>query len=1253
MGILLLRPQQDDPHKALKDKGIINSGCSRHMTGKKAHFVDYHEFKGGSVAFGGRNGRITGKGKIKAGRFSWVYFLKSKDETTPILKDIIRQAKIQFNHKVKTIRSDNGTKFKNHDLIEFCGLKGIKREYSNARTPQQNGVAKRKNRTLIEAARTMVLVTKPQNKTPYELLTGRQPIISYLRPFGCYVSILNTIDQLEKIDLHDEHFVLPIWSAYSTTIKSSRDKFKKNEKPVSQAEQIFQEKLEKLKRQEKEANDAVRNEATHDTQDASTNLLNAVSVPDIYASPSEGIFTDSSYDDEGVVTDFYNLETTMNTRSKVHKNYEAHALGSVDRNKARLVTQGHRQEEGIEYDEVFAHVARIEAIRIFLAFTTYMGFIVYQMDVKSTFLYGIIDEKVYVTQPPGFVDPKFPNMVYKVVKDLYGLHQAPRAWYATLSTLLERNGYRRGAIDKSLFIKQDKKDIMLVQVYMDDIIFCSTKKSWCDKFEKLMKNSVKITSTPNETQKPLVKDDEAVDVDLHLYRSMIGSLMYLTASRPDIIFAEIHKKRLSLSRRLISWQCKKQTIVATFNTEAEYVAAAHCCRQEQTTLGKDFSNSLMADNLPKIKCNEALAILEQTATSKEISNPLMADEGWYWFSEVMTPLFKNMLVPAGEEVGQAQDDVSIPTEPSTSKPHKKHKSKNQQPIAPNVPSPEHSPEHQIPSPSNDPIPDVAAKDSLKFQVLMDLCTRLSNKVSDLKSEVIDIKSSFTAKIEKLEDKDKKESFKQGRMIADMNEDVEVVTATAPTTTAAQVPKASAPRRRREQVKKSERQNNEVIRYQALKRKPLTEAQARKNMMIYLKNMAGFRMNFFKGMTYSEIRPIFEKHYNLIQAFLEKEEEVTVQENEIKEEGHKREEATPLASKVPIIDYQIHHENNKPYYKIIRADGTHKLFLSFITLLKNFNIKDSETLWKLVKERFESTKPKNFSNDFLLNILNIMFPMLKLMYGKIRRQMLDNFRLEFEEESEMSLELLREEMKEIKDGCNKCGGPHPSSDCDDKPMGGPKEEEANYASGGYRGNYYVEYLALDDLGASINLMSYSLYAALSGTTLKPTRMRIRLENHTYQYHMGVAENMLIQNKELNLGIREDRATFHINKAMQHSHVNDDTCFCMDVTDEITKDELDDLLDDSKPFLNTSKKISKTPLDKEFDEFILGNVQEDKVKDNFEELPSKNELRIKTSIQDPSTDLEMKPLPKHLKYAFMEENSLFPVVISSLLEQNKKE
>ncbi|GJY75235.1 putative ribonuclease H-like domain-containing protein, partial [Tanacetum coccineum] len=164
------------------------------------------------------------------------------------------------------------------------------------------------------------------------------------------------------------------------------------------------------------------------------------------------------------------------------------------RNKARLVAQGYTQEEGIDYDEVFAPVARIEAIRLFLAYASFMGFIVYQMDVKSAFLYGTIEEEVYVCQPPGFEDPQFPDKVYKVEKALYGLHQAPRAWYETLSTYLIENGFRRGTIDKTLFIKKDKGDILLVQVYVDDIIFGSTKKSLCDEFEGLMHKRFQMSS---------------------------------------------------------------------------------------------------------------------------------------------------------------------------------------------------------------------------------------------------------------------------------------------------------------------------------------------------------------------------------------------------------------------------------------------------------------------------------------------------------------------------------------------------------------------------------------------------------------------------------------------------------------------------------------------------------------------------------------------------------------------------------------
>nr|GEX21574.1 hypothetical protein [Tanacetum cinerariifolium] len=249
--------------------------------------------------------------------------------------------------------------------------------------------------------------------------------------------------------------------------------------------------------------------------------------------------------------------------------------GIVIINKVRLVAQGHTQKERIDYDEVFAPVARIEAIRLLLAYALFMGFTVYQMYVKSIFLYGTIDEEVYVMQPPGFQNPEFPARVYKVEKAMYGLHQAPRAWYGTLFKYLLTNSFQRGTIDQTLFIKRQRGNFIIVQVYVDDIIFGSSNPQLYIEFKALMHekfqmsamgelnfflglqvlqkedgiflsqdkyvgdilkkfrySDIRSSNTLMDKENPWGKD-----VDLHLYRSMIGSLMYLTASRPDIMFA--------------------------------------------------------------------------------------------------------------------------------------------------------------------------------------------------------------------------------------------------------------------------------------------------------------------------------------------------------------------------------------------------------------------------------------------------------------------------------------------------------------------------------------------------------------------------------------------------------------------------------------------------------------------------------------------------------------------------------------------
>ncbi|GJX45508.1 retrovirus-related pol polyprotein from transposon TNT 1-94 [Tanacetum coccineum] len=242
--------------------------------------------------------------------------------------------------------------------------------------------------------------------------------------------------------------------------------------------------------------------------------------------------------------------------------------GIVIRNKARLVAQGYTQEEGIDYDEVLAPVARIEAIRLFLAYASFMGFMVYQMDVKSAFLYGQIKKEVYVCQPLGF---EYPDKVYKVVKALNGLHQAPRAWYETLAKYLLDNGFQRGKIYQTLFIKKQKGDILLVQMssmgeltfflglqvkQKADGIFISQDKYVTHILKKFGFQDVRTTSTPMDTEKPLLKDSDGDDVDVHLYMSMIGSLMYLTSSRPDIMLEvgdeAVHKELGDRMERIVT-----------------------------------------------------------------------------------------------------------------------------------------------------------------------------------------------------------------------------------------------------------------------------------------------------------------------------------------------------------------------------------------------------------------------------------------------------------------------------------------------------------------------------------------------------------------------------------------------------------------------------------------------------------------------------------------------------------------------------
>nr|GEU91999.1 ribonuclease H-like domain-containing protein [Tanacetum cinerariifolium] len=373
-------------------------------------------------------------------------------------------------------------------------------------------------------------------------------------------------------------------------------------------------------------------------------------------------------------------------------------------------------------------------------------------------------------------------------------------------------------------------------------------------------------------------------------------------------------------------------------------------------------------------------------------------------SRVVTPLFDNMLVPTAKEVGLIQDDVqsiSIPTKPSTSKPHKKHKPKKQQTQAPKVPSSKPLPEHRLPSPSNDPLP--GGKDSLKLKELIDLCTHFSNKVLELESEVIDIKYTYKERIEKLEGRvdrlkeqnrvlkelhgvyfkvdtaapvvEKEKSFKHGRIIADIHKDdvddeepakvkevLEVVTAaklitkvvtTAKATTTAEATKVSVPRRRRGVIIQDPKETTStvIVHSESHSKDKGKELNADINWNATIEQVK--RNERLNDAVMNEIRPLFEKHYNYNQDFLDEvNEEVTVPEKEVKVE-----EATPLASKIPIVDYKIHLERNKPYFKIIRADEDH--------LAKFHKMADAKEMWEAIKLRFGGNDESKKMQQYLL------------------------------------------------------------------------------------------------------------------------------------------------------------------------------------------------------------------------------------------------------------------------------------------------
>nr|GEX20236.1 hypothetical protein [Tanacetum cinerariifolium] len=773
--------------------------------------------------------------------------------------------------------------------------------------------------------------------------------------------------------------------------------------------------------------------------------LNIPALEDITYSDNE--------EDVGVKADFSNLETNITISpiptTRVHKDHHVTqingdlSLAPQTRSMTRMV-----KEQGgltqINNDDF--HTCKFAC---FLSQEEPK-----RMDVKSAFLYGTIKEEVYVCQPPGFEDPDYPDKVYKVVEAIYGLHQAPRAWYETLANyLLENNlckAFEKLMKDKFQMSSMGELTFFLgLQVKQkQDEIFISQDKYVAEILRKFGLTDRKSASTPIDTEKPLLKDPGGEDVDVHTYRYLKGKphlgLWYpkdspfnlVAYSDSDYASASLDRKSPTgscqfLGCRLISWQCKKQTVVATSSTEAEYVAVATLHLDDAASIdyfpNKEIFAELARMGLVRNVHSSSkfymyprflqLMISAQVGdlsshttkytspalTQKVFSNIRKIGKG---FSRVDTPLFEGMFVPqqAADDVADdvvTKDDAE-PTPPSPT---------------PTTPPPP----QELPSTSQ----KVKALEQDKIAQALGF-TKLKQRVRRLKKKnKLKVSRGIIDEIDAYEDVILEE--------VDVEKDVKVAKKDDDVI---------------KQVKRKEKEDNAVLRYQALKRKPQTEAQARKNMMVYLKNMARFKLDFFKCMSYDDIRPIFKKDFNYVVGLLEKskkelEEEASralkrksesseqkaFKKQKLDEEVEEMKKhlqivrddkddvytkATPLALKVPVVDYQIHTKNNKPYYKVIRADGTHQLFLSFLSLLRNFNREDLEMLWQIVQERFASSNLKNFSDNFLLITLKAMFekPNVEDHIWKNQRgihglaKMLNNVRLEVEEESEVSLELLR-------------------------------------------------------------------------------------------------------------------------------------------------------------------------------------------------------------------------------------------------------
>nr|GEU51807.1 putative ribonuclease H-like domain-containing protein [Tanacetum cinerariifolium] len=821
-------------------------------------------------------------------RFTWVFFLATKDETSPIRKTFITGLKNQLSLKVKVIRSDNGTEFKNNDLNQFYGMKGIKREFSVPRTPQQNGIAERKNKTLIKAAITILADSLlPIHFGLRQLILLAMSIIGYA-----------TFDGKE----HDFHAKKPeskvILSLSSNAQSRKQDDKTKNEaKGKSLVESFIG--YRNLSAEFEDCSDNSNNEVNAagtivptagQNSSNSTNPFSAAELEDIT------YFNDEN--DVGAEADFNNLESS--------------------------VTVSHIPTTRFHKDHPVSQIIS---------------------DLSST---TETRSMTRVVKDQGFEDPDHPDKVYKVVKALYGLHQAPRACdYAGAS--LDRKSTTGGCqfLGCRLISWQCKKQIVVATSSTEAeyvaAVSCCAQVNDVTRLQALV-DKKKVVVTEAAIREVLWLDD-AEGVDCLPNEEIFTELARMGYEKPSTKL--IFYKAFFLSQ----WKFLIHTILLSMSAKR--------------TLWNEFSSAM--------------------ASAKVFANIRRVGKG---FSGVETPLFEEMLV--GQEIKEDGDvdehveDVTAGDEAQRddTAAHGEDSIITQEPSIP-------SPTLTIP-PSQPPqdIPLTSQRVDTSDDTAMDDESNQGRMIDEMDKDDAVVLMDEKEKDKKVEEAKVDESAQRNsyyyQLIISVVEP-HILAATI-TVVPAKVADASRkgimveepkPLKKKQQTKMDKeyarklhaeinkdinwdvaidhvqlkaKEDPAVQRYQVMKRKQQTEAQARKNMMMYLKNVAGFKRKLNKEVEDLKI------HQEIVP---DKDDDVYT-------------EATSLARKVLVVDYEIIELNNKPYYKIIRADGTHQLYISFLNLLKNFNREDMEALWSLVKERFSTSKPEKFSDDFLFTTLGAMF-----------------------------------------------------------------------------------------------------------------------------------------------------------------------------------------------------------------------------------------------------------------------------------------